>query len=132
MKHFIKKLLRENLNTPDLSQTKIVDNEGNPMVVYRAQSDNRVQGSDRQSGHKGIYFSADKDSVKIYGDIIKPYYLNIKNPLVQKDNEWNMSVLPDYYYQHLIKKGYDGGVWLRKGVMYEIVAFFPEQVIPVN
>ncbi len=116
----------------NLSGTKIVDKAGNPLVVYRAQSDNRKQGADRQSNHKGIYFSADKDSVKIYGDIIKPYYLNIKNPIVLKDDEWNLSVIPDYYYKYLIGKGYDGGVWLRHGVMYEIVAFHPEQVIPIG
>jgi len=40
--------------------------------------------------------------------------------------------LPEYYYDILIKKGYDGAVWLRNGEMYEIIAFFPEQVIPVN
>lgn len=125
------KSLNENSNS-NLSGTKIVDKAGDPLVVYRAQSDDRKQGADRQSNHKGIYFSADKDSVKIYGDIIKPYYLNIKNPIVLKDDEWNLSVIPDYYYKYLIGKGYDGGVWLRHGVMYEIVAFHPEQVIPAD
>jgi len=116
--------------TNGLSSTKIVDSEGNPMIVYRAQKDDRVQGVDRQSKHKGIYFSADKDSTKIYGDNIKAYHLNIKNPLVLKDTEWNLSVIPEHVFNHLISKGYDGAVWLRKGVMYEIVAFYPEQVSP--
>ena len=32
----------------------------------------------------------------------------------------------------MIKQGYDGAVWLRKGEMYEIVAFYPEQIIPID
>lgn len=119
----------------DLSQTKIVDDQGNPLVVYRSQEDTRKQGAERQSGHRGIYFSANEKSTKIYGPITKKYYLNIKNPLVIDDEKgeiWNLSVLPDYYYNMLIKKGYDGAVWIRRGEMYEIIAFYPEQVIPIE
>jgi hypothetical protein len=114
-----------------LSQTRIVDNEGNPLVVYRSQKDERQQGATRQSNQKGIYFSANEESTKIYGNITKKYYLNIKNPLVLKDKEWNLSLLPGYYYNLLIDKGYDGAVWLRNGEMYEIIAFYPEQIIPI-
>jgi hypothetical protein len=32
----------------------------------------------------------------------------------------------------LVKKDYDGAVWLRQGEMYEIIAFYPHQVIPIN
>lgn len=128
-------ILRENLqdmqNTSILNGTKIVDSNGKPLTVYRAQRDNRIQGVDRQSNHKGIYFSADRESTTKYGNIIKSYNLNIKNPLILKDKEWNLSVIPDYYYQLLIKKGYDGAIWLRNGIMYEIVAFYAEQVIPI-
>ena len=119
--------LKEEIN---LSQTAIVDNEGNPLIVYRSQKDERQQGVTRQSNQKGIYFSANEESTKIYGNITKKYYLNIKNPLVLKDKEWNLSLLPEYYYNFLIKKGYDGAIWLRNGEMYEIIAFYPEQVIP--
>lgn len=121
--------LKEEIN---LSQTSIVDNEGNPLIVYRSQKDERQQGVTRQSNQKGIYFSANEESTKIYGSITKKYYLNIKNPLVLKDKEWNLSLLPEYYYNFLIKKGYDGAIWLRNGEMYEIIAFYPEQVIPIS
>ena len=121
--------LKEETN---LNQTAIVDNEGNPLVVYRSQKDERQQGVTRQANHKGIYFSANEESTKIYGNITKKYYLNIKNPLILKDKEWNLSVLPEYYYIALIKKGYDGAIWLRNGEMYEIIAFYPEQVIPIT
>ena len=115
----------------NLSQTKIVDETGEPLVVYRSQEDQRTQGIDRQSDTKGIYFSANVDSTKIYGSITKKYHLDIKNPLILKDKEWNLSVLPSYYYDMLVKKGYDGAVWLRQGEMYEIIAFYPDQIIPI-
>lgn len=118
----------------DLSKTKIVDDSGNPLVVYRSQENERKQGVERQSGHRGIYFSANEKSTKIYGPITKAYHLNIKNPLIIDDSKgevWNLSVLPEYYYNMLVKKGYDGAVWMRRGEMYEIIAFYPEQVIPI-
>lgn len=115
----------------DSANTKIVDAEGNPLVVYRSQEDDREQGVDRQSNHKGIYFSSNKDSTKIYGNITKEYYLNIKNPLILKDSAWNLSILPEYLYDAMIRKGYDGALWLRKGEMYEIIAFYPEQITPI-
>jgi hypothetical protein len=31
---------------------------------------------------KGIYFSTDPESVKIYGDTLKSYYLNFKKPFI--------------------------------------------------
>jgi len=123
--------INENADLNKLSGTKIVDGNGQPMVVYRAQEDNRKQGVERQSKHMGIYFSADKDSTKIYGNIIKPFYLNIKNPIALKDKEWNLSVIPEYYYNYLVSKGFDGAIWLRNGIMYEIVAFYPEQIISI-
>jgi len=122
-------LLKEN---NDLSQTKIVDDNGDPLIVYRSQEDERNQGIERQSGHRGIYFSANRESTKIYGPITKEYYLNIKNPLILNDTEWNLSVLSSNYYDYLIKQGYDGAVWVRKGEMYEIIAFYPEQIIPIK
>ncbi len=130
MKSIIKRLLHEGLL--NLSNTKILDKFNNPLVVYRAQTDDHNQGVDRQSNHKGIYFSADRESVKIYGDKIKEYYLNITNPIILKDKEWNLSVIPDYLYNHLINQGYDGAIWIRQGVMYEIVAFNPKQVINID
>lgn len=122
----------ENLLVENLNHTKIVNDDGQPMVVYRSQKDNRQQSVGRQSNMKGIYFSADEDSTKIYGSNTKKYYLNITNPIILKDTEWNLSLIPEYVYKNLINKGYDGAIWLRKGVMYEIVAFYDSQVIPIN
>lgn len=112
-----------------LEDTKILNSDNTPMVVYRSQEDERVQGVTRASKLKGIYFSADETSTKIYGNNTKKYYLNIKNPLVLKDLEWNLSILDEWVYKSLINKGYDGAVWLRKGIMYEIIAFYESQII---
>lgn len=131
MKNIIKKLLRENLSTDLLKNTKIVGDNGKPLIVYRSQKDDRKQGVTRQSNLKGIYFSADAESTKIYGNNIKSYYLNIQNPIVLKNTEWNLSLIPGYVYNMLISKGYDGAVWLRHGVMYEIVAFDESQIFPI-
>jgi hypothetical protein len=119
-------------NLPDLSQTRIVDDLGNPLIVYRTQKNERNQGVERQSDMRGIYFSANRDSTKIYGDITKEYYLNIKNPLILKDKDWYLSLMPVWVYNDIISKGYDGAVWLRNGIMYEIIAFYENQIIPIS
>lgn len=132
MKEIIKKLLRENLSIEALRNTKIVGSDGKPLLVYRSQKNDRKQTVSRASNLKGVYFSADKESTKIYGDNTKSYYLNIQNPIVLKDTEWNLSIIPEYIYNMLISKGYDGAVWLRNGVMYEIVAFYENQIFPIK
>ena len=62
----------------DLSDTKIVDERGKPLVVFRSQKDERDQKINRLDNLKGIYFSADEESTKIYGKLTKKYRLNIK------------------------------------------------------
>lgn len=140
-KVLIRQLLRESLMDDSikdegilngLTHTKILDSNGDPLVVYRSQKNNRKQGVNRVSDMKGVYFSADEESTKIYGENTRKYYLNIEHPIILKDNEWNLSLIPNYLYQNLINKGYDGAIWLRNGVMYEIVAFYDSQIIPIS
>lgn len=107
---------------------KVVDEKGEPLTVYRSQENDRDQGNERQSKHFGIYFSQNKESTKIYGDKTKEYNVNLQNPKVLKDNEWNLSVIPEYLFNKLKSDGYDGAIWLRKGEMYEIVAFDKSQI----
>jgi len=82
MKSLIKQLLRENIIKENLNNTKIVDANGNPLIVYRSQKNDRKQDVTRASNLKGVYFSADKESTKIYGDNTKSYYLDIENPII--------------------------------------------------
>ena len=115
----------------ELAETKVVNELGEPMVVWRSQSDDREQGVERQSKTYGIYFSADKESTGIYGKIAKPYHLNIKNPLVLFDKKWYLSIIPEHLYRSMLSQGYDGAIWMRNGIMYEIVAFNPSQIYPL-
>lgn len=67
--------------------SKCTDEDGALFLVYRATNSNYDTFDFNRLGTgagsifgKGVYFSADKNSVKIYGNIIKEYYLNLKNP----------------------------------------------------
>jgi hypothetical protein len=67
--------------------SKCVDEYGDLYLVYRASNHDYDTFDPARMGTgagsifgKGIYFSADRDSVKIYGNNIKAYYLNLKNP----------------------------------------------------
>lgn len=110
------------------NSSKIIDKNGEPLVVYRSQDNDKLQNIERQSKHFGIYFSENKESTKKYGKITKSYFLNIKNPIILKDSKWNLSVIPEYLFKYLKEKGYDGAIWDRKSEMYEIVAFDSTQI----
>lgn len=69
------------------NQSKCKDEDGSLYLVYRASNkeydafDKERIGTGAGSIYgKGFYFSCDRESVKIYGNLIKEYYLNIKNP----------------------------------------------------
>lgn len=73
--------------------SKIVDKEGNPLVVYHGTRNNEFDefsyekiGSTSDPGMwgRGFYFS-DKETAQGYGDTIFAVYLSIKNPLNLKD-----------------------------------------------
>lgn len=69
------------------NSSKCRDEDGSLYLVYRASNkeydafDKERIGTGAGSIYgKGFYFSCDRESVKIYGNLIKEYYLNIKNP----------------------------------------------------
>ena len=69
------------------SQSKCVNEEGFLYRVYRAGSKNYDSFKKDYIGSgagyiygKGFYFGIDRDSVKMYGNVVKEYYLNLKNP----------------------------------------------------
>jgi hypothetical protein len=70
-------------------QSKCLDEYGNLFLVYRATNHDYDTFDISRMGTgagsifgKGVYFSTDKSSVKIYGNTIKSYYLNLKNPFI--------------------------------------------------
>lgn len=69
------------------AQSKCVDESGALYRVYRAGSKDYDSFDKSKIGSgagyiygKGFYFGIDRDSVKMYGNIIREYYLNLKNP----------------------------------------------------
>lgn len=69
------------------SSSKCVDEEGLLYKVYRAGSKtydvfdkNRIGSGAGSIFGKGFYFCCDRDSVKIYGNIVREYYLNLRRP----------------------------------------------------
>ena len=67
--------------------SKCVDEDGALFLVYRATNHdydtfdfNKLGTGAGSIFGKGVYFSTDRDSVKIYGNNIKEYYLNLLNP----------------------------------------------------
>jgi hypothetical protein len=52
-----------------------------PMIVWHGSSE-EFNIFDNKKGLPSFYFSSKKEVSKLYGSIVKPYYLNIKNPIV--------------------------------------------------
>ena len=63
-------------NDPENS-SKVVDENGEPLVVWRG-----VKANNYDYQKKGYnYFAKNKSYAKVYGDILHPFFLNIRNPL---------------------------------------------------
>lgn len=108
--------------------SKIVDNNGNPLVVYRTQKTEIPHGNFKEPKMiYGIYFSQDKDSTLKYGQITKEYYLKIENPKILRGFEfgepWDLSIITRDKYNKLKEDGFDGAIWMQNEKMYEIVVF---------
>lgn len=108
--------------------SKVVNKDGTPKTVYRTQKKEYPHGTFKQPKYIfGIYFSEDEKSTKIYGDITETYYLSLQNPKILRGIEynemWTYSIINKEKYNQLINEGYDGAIWLRNGIMYEIVVF---------
>jgi len=100
--------------------SKVVDKEGNPLVVYHG-TDKEFNVFDENIGKKwankfGFFFTIDRDFAEMYGDKTMPVYLSLSNPKKisydkfdgyrmkhHGDNEWWNSLRKD-----IEKDGYDG------------------------
>ena len=98
--------------------SKVVDDNGEPLVVYHTTNDD-FYVFDKKKSKQGFFFSANKERLKAYGkNKLLSVFLNIKNP---SQNEFNT-------------KGFDGvmdfGQSKSRDVssLYEIIAFQSNQI----
>ena len=68
--------------------SKVVDNNGEPLIVYHGTTNEFDSFAKEFRGETdpgdwglGFYFSPKKSTSEMYGDIIKPVFLSIKNPV---------------------------------------------------
>lgn len=118
-------------------QSKLVDDAGNPLVVYHGTNQTfnefKINPLSKWLGKlgEGIYFTDNPQTAQGYGEDIAtdnkpaqvyPVYLRLENPLVLKDF---LSPMPKDM------SGYDGVICGPEGNR-EIVVFSPEQIKSVN
>lgn len=67
--------------------SKVVDNNGYPLVVYHGTENDfnefssKFMGQTGTAGGQGFYFTSNKDDAQMFGNIVKSFYLNIRKPL---------------------------------------------------
>lgn len=125
-------------------QSKIVDSNGMPLVVYHGARPG-VDISQFRARHDtdGIYFTPDPQyaeafTLELFTDTgstgaIHPVYLNIRNPYVVETEdgsaEWASFVDRGLNRIDLKSRGYDGAILrLKGGDIDQIIAFEPEQI----
>lgn len=132
--------------------SKVVDNEGKPLVVYhgsKTQFDkfdiNKIGTvTDTGSYGSGFYFTRDYNLAKIFieqNGIIYNVYLNIKNPLVfNTENDIpiikmvNDAIDKEYsnnFSKYVKNKGYDG-IISKLDTQPLFVIYYPNQIKSVN
>jgi hypothetical protein len=116
--------------------SKVVDVNGEPLVVYRGTRTN-VSKFDTTNG---VYFTENTRAANIYageseGANVIPAYLNIANPYTAKDYG-DIGVFTKDKIQRLKKEGFDGAVFTQTqedGTPYtEYVVFEPTQIRSVT
>ena len=159
------KIIRENQNpqtqTPEFKRwfgnSKVVDDRGNPLVVYHGTNGNITSFSKKSFRYNGIYLTTKYDYAKYFGNNVLPLYVRIENPYIfdMEDTSFSIrggfeidnKVIPSYRDMtekeiSLIRtKGYDGIIVnVPKEIIrnnygsesiywgFEIVAFHPNQI----
>lgn len=124
--------------------SKVVDGEGKPMVVYHGSPEVFTEFSDEFSGEgdgntdwgTGFYFASARAAAETYtqgsGNVME-VYLSIQNPAPRSVVERVMDqpgaeMDTEHVRDTLAKMGYDGIIIEHKGGEKEIVAFRPEQI----
>ena len=88
--------------------SKVVDEEGNPLRVYHGTPNNFSTFDNEQIGNrtgnlgfygKGLYFTSHEFTANLYGENIMPVYLSISNPFVI-DNYTDVDMLAELAETH--------------------------------
>ena len=121
-----------------VNETKIVDETGQPLVVYHGgppKTSFDPEHGARRGGEYGIYFTPRKKYAEAFGNgVASPYYLKMSNPIfIENKDEISPRNLTREDCETLIKQGYDGIVDKKKSDpisrAFEIIAFRDDQVI---
>lgn len=79
--------------------SKVIDENGEPLIVYHGSEadftkfDYKYFGqTDPGDNGRGFYFAYEERVAKHYGDIVKSYFLNIKNPFIHTGIETQSTV----------------------------------------
>ena len=115
-------------------KSKVVDEEGKPLVVYHGtDSDFTVFDMDKTRSDmdiRGAFFSPYEDEFIGYGKNVRAFYLSIQKPATAEQAYKALRMFQGEKdagtkaRDYLIKQGYDGVI--DEG--YEYIAFYPEQV----
>lgn len=112
------------------SQSKCVDESGSLYLVYRAGSKEYDAFDKERIGTgagtiygKGFYFGCDYDSVKVYGPIVRKYYLNLKRPFIYKAIDSKQAIIDNVkaFSKVLKANGYPISVELMKQLATDIL-----------
>lgn len=115
-------------------KSKVVDEEGKPLVVYHGtNTDSTVFDMDKTRSDmdiRGAFFSPYEDESIGYGKNVRAFYLSIQKPATAEQAYKALQMFQGEKdagtrtRDYLIKQGYDGVI--DEG--YEYIAFYPEQV----
>jgi len=116
------------------SVSKIVNNDGTPMVVYHGTSDRFTQFKDTEISSKegSFFFAQNREDAEAYsgnGTVMK-VYVNLQNPIDYNNMPTEIYRLKDKKAQveALKKLGYDGWYCDMDTGWGEVSAFYPEQI----
>lgn len=101
--------------------SKVVDNNGYPLVVYHGTENefnefsSKFMGKTGTAGGQGFYFTSIQDDARMFGDKVKGFYLNIRKPLSSDKltiNRQQFSFLLDKIdtFQSSVEDGFNYGI----------------------
>ena len=96
-------------NDPE-NASKVVDENGEPMVVYRTDFE-VFNKFDKRKARQGFFFTSSKKVAEFYGSRARDFFLNINNPLVTPQalpNEKNITDIKNTDFDGIHNQGVHG------------------------